>query len=62
MDKELNSDKNNIKLGGFPPIFFINKENKKIREFNKKIEEKIDIKIIDKLNILNIKNILGNKK
>ena len=61
MDNQLNSDKNNIKLGGFPPIFYINIENKKIREFNKKNEEKIDTKIINKLNILNIKNILGNK-
>lgn len=59
-----NNDINNnddIKLGGFPPIFYMNTENKKKREFKKKIEENIDIKNINKLNILNIKNILGKK-
>lgn len=52
----------NIKLGGFPPILFINTETKKKREFSKKINESINIMTINKLNILNIKNILGDLK
>ena len=36
---------NNIKLGGFPPILFINMEIKKKREFQK---------INDSINLLNI--------
>lgn len=51
-----------IKLGGFPPIIFITENTKKIREFEKKTSNtKIDENIFNKLNILNIKNILGNK-
>jgi hypothetical protein len=57
----LNNQSDDIKLGGFPPIFYLNNDNKKKREFKEKIEENIDIKNIKKLNILNIKNILGKK-
>lgn len=59
-DNLINNDE--IKLGGFPPIYFIGSENKKKREFKKKIEDNIDKSNINKLNILNIKNILGDKK
>ena len=54
------SDDNNIQLGGFPPIFYLDNENKKKREYKRKINEDIDNEKIDKnkLNILNIKNIL----
>jgi len=48
---------NLIKLGGFPPIFYINQNLKKKREFKNNIENNTNINI-DKLNILNIKNIL----
>jgi hypothetical protein len=60
----MNIDNNvtSIKLGGFPPIFYINNENKKKREFKKKIEDEINITNINKLNILNVKNILQDKK
>jgi hypothetical protein len=51
-----------IKLGGFPPIYYISLENKKKREYKKKIEDNIDKTNITKLNILNIKNILSDKK
>lgn len=61
MEDNLVSD-NEIKLGGFPPIYYISLENKKKREFKKNIEARIDKTNIDKLNILNIKNILGDKK
>ena len=52
---------NNIKLGGFPPILFINMEIKKKREFQK-INDSINLVNINKLNILNIKNILNVTK
>lgn len=60
----MDSDKNesNIKLGGFPPIIYVNYENKKKREFKKKIEDGINLTDINKLNILNIKNILQDNK
>lgn len=61
MNNELNNQNDDIKLGGFPPIFYINSDNKKKRQFKEKIEDNIDIKNINKLNILNIKNILGKK-
>jgi hypothetical protein len=60
MDDE-NTNNDNIKLGGFPPIYYLTNENKKKREFKKKIENTININDINKLNILNIKNILGKK-
>jgi hypothetical protein len=59
---EKNKNEQNIKLGGFPPILYISNENKKKREFNKKIEQDINLEDINKLNILNIKNILGQPK
>ncbi len=46
-----------INLGGFRPIFYINTETKKKREFEKKAIEQIDTSSYKKLNILNIKNI-----
>ena len=48
-----------INLGGFPPIYFTNKEVKKKREFENKIND--DIKQINmvNLNILDIKKILN---
>jgi|LauGreDrversion4_2_1035121.scaffolds.fasta_scaffold471305_2 hypothetical protein len=51
-----------INLGGFPPIFYISKENKKKREFEQKITENLDTSSYKKLNILNIKNILKETK
>ncbi len=60
MSQENNYD--NINLGGFPPIIYLSNESKKKREFKQEINENIDIKNINKLNILNIKNILGEKK
>ena len=64
MENNLNANSDDIKLGGFPPIYFISSENKKKREFKKKVENSIDgiNTNINKLNILNIKNILGDKK
>ena len=59
---EKNNNDQTIKLGGFPPILYISNENKKKREFNKKIEQDINLEDINKLNILNIKNILGQPK
>lgn len=64
MDKNIdneNTNIDNIKLGGFPPIYYLTNENKKKREFKKKVESSININDINKLNILNIKNILGKK-
>jgi predicted AAA+ superfamily ATPase len=64
MDKNIkneNTYSENIKLGGFPPIIYLSFENKKKREFKKIIEEKNINNDINKLNILNIKNILGTK-
>jgi hypothetical protein len=58
-----NNNKKNkdIKLGGFPPIIYLNKKNKQIKEFAKINEDnnEQDTKNIGKLNILDIKNILG---
>lgn len=48
-----------IKLGGFPPIMYLGQRNKKINEFAKLNNSDKDIKNISKLNILDIKNILG---
>lgn len=46
-----------INLGGFPPIYYINTETKKKREFEKKAIEHLDTSSYKKLNILNISNI-----
>lgn len=48
-----------IKLGGFPPIIYLEQKNKKIKEFAKTNNQEENISNISKLNILNIKNILG---
>jgi len=55
-DKNENDD---IGLGGFPPIYYLNSDNKKKREFKKNIEDNVNTTNIGKFNILNIKNILG---
>ena len=49
----------NVSLGGFPPIMYLGQKNKKINEFAKVNNKDIDTKNINKLNILDIKNILG---
>ena len=58
-NNDIDNENNDLKLGGFPPIFFISNDIKKKREFKKKIEDNVDMANINKLNILNIKNILG---
>ena len=59
---DLDNDHEYINLGGFPPIFYISTELKKKREFSKKIDDDAKkILSINKLNILNIKNILSKK-
>ena len=58
-NNDLDNQNNDISLGGFPPIIYLNSDNKKKREFKEKIEDNINLKNIKKLNILNIKNILN---
>jgi len=57
----MNKELEDINLGGFPPIFVINKKIKNIKEFSNKknniIKENANL-----LNILNIKNILNSVK
>jgi hypothetical protein len=48
-----------IHFGGFPPIIFLGQKNKKIKEFAQLNNNDESFKNISKLNILNIKNILG---
>lgn len=50
----------NINLGGFPPIIKINTNIRKKREFKKEAIN-INTNILDKLNILNINNIIKKK-
>ncbi len=57
---DFDTENNNIELGGFPPLIYINNETKKKREFQKKINSDIGSENLLKLNILGIKNILGN--
>lgn len=57
----IESNNDDIKLGGFPAIYYLNNDNKKKREFKKNIENKLNINDIKNLNILNIKNILDKK-
>jgi hypothetical protein len=57
-----NENENNneqINLGGFPPIMYLGQKNKKIKEFAQLNSKNESFKNISKLNILNIKNILG---
>lgn len=54
-----NVEEQDIKLGGFPPILFMGLKNKKIKEFAKLNDKDDNTKNISKLNILDIKNILG---
>jgi len=58
-NKQDRQDIPNITLGGFPPIMYLGQRNKKINEFAKLNDKDANIKNISKLNILNIKNILG---
>lgn len=51
-----------INLGGFPPIIFVTSENKKKREFEKKVNDSIKSSTFTGLNLLNIKNILKDSK
>ncbi len=51
-----------INLGGFPPIIYITTENKKKREFEKKVSESVKSTTFSGLNLLNIKNILKDSK
>jgi hypothetical protein len=46
-----------INLGGFPPIYYINTETKKKREFEKKATDNIDTSAYKNLNILKLSNI-----
>ena len=46
-----------INLGGFPPIYYINTETKKKREFEKKATENINTSAYKNLNILKISNV-----
>ena len=62
MKNNISVNNEEINLGGFPPIYYISTENKKKREFKKKMEENINLTDINKLNILNIKNILSDIK
>ena len=48
--------KTKINLGGFPPIYYINTETKKKREFEKKATENIDTSTYKNLNILKLSN------
>lgn len=59
---DMDAPENEINLGGFPPIFYISNEAKKKKEFKKKLENNESHDNILKLNILNIKNILKEKK
>ena len=56
-----NINDSDINLGGYPPIIYINLQQKKQREF-KKLNNKINISSVKNLNILNIKNILNDIK
>lgn len=58
-NKQDRQDIHNITLGGFPPIKYLGQRNKKINEFAKLNDKDTNIKNISKLNILDIKNILG---
>lgn len=58
-NKQNEQNSNDVILGGFPPIMYLGQRNKKINEFAKLNNNDTDIKNISKLNILDIKNILG---
>jgi len=58
-NSQTNVEEQDIKLGGFPPILFMGLKNKKIKEFAKLNDKDDNTKNISKLNILDIKNILG---
>ena len=56
----MNKEKEEINLGGFPPIFVIDKKIKSIKEFSNNIKIKDESKNL--LNTFNIKNILNSVK
>lgn len=56
-----NNQEQDIKLGGFPPIYYLSNEGKKKREFKEKMKNDDIMKNVSNFNILNIKNILGKK-
>lgn len=58
----MNGNIEKLNLGGFPPIIFITSENKKKREFEKKVNDSIKSSTFSGLNLLNIKNILKESK
>jgi hypothetical protein len=58
----MNNNIEKINLGGFPPIIFVTSENKKKREFEKKVNDSIKSSTFTGLNLLNIKNILKDSK
>lgn len=58
----MNDNIEKLNLGGFPPIIFITSENKKKREFEKKVNDSIKSSTFSGLNLLNIKNILKESK
>jgi hypothetical protein len=58
----MNNNIEKINLGGFPPIIFVTSENKKKREFEKKVNDSIKSSTFTGLNLLNIKNILKDTK
>lgn len=60
IDNKHNEEEKEVKLGGFPPIMYMGQKHKKINEFAKVNDKDVNTKNISKLNILNIKNILGS--
>jgi hypothetical protein len=56
----MNKKKEEINLGGFPPIIVIDKKIKSIKEFSNNIKIKDESKNL--LNVFNIKNILNSVK
>jgi hypothetical protein len=58
----MNNKKEEINLGGFPPIFIINKQIKNIKEFSKKNNIKKKDETVNLINVFNIKNILNSVK
>ena len=55
-------NQSNTNLGGFPPIFKINNEQRKIISFGKNIKSDKDFEEFEKNKTLSIKDILSIKK
>lgn len=58
----MNKEKEENNLGGFPPIFIIDKQIKNIKEFSQKNNIKKKDESINLINVFNIKNILNSVK